>query len=123
MNDIPLNPTALPDGLTEEEAQAAREASQRAVEELRERNQRKAEMLAIWAPALRDLEEEDEVSNLTGRLIAAAKAHGWDEDEDDRLARLAVGIIKELELKVTLFRRRGRPDRVYIGGHLAGEVS
>jgi hypothetical protein len=63
MNDVTLIPTApAADGLTEEEMAVAREASQRAVEELRERNRRKAEMLAIWSPALRDLEEEDEVS-------------------------------------------------------------
>jgi hypothetical protein len=121
MNDVPLIPTALPiDDLTEEEIAAAREASQRAVEELRERNRRKAEILAIWSPALRDLEaaDADGLSSMAECLMAAAKAFGWNEEEDNKLARLAVCLINDLELAVTVERHRNSPDRVRVSGYL-----
>jgi hypothetical protein len=113
------------DGLTKEEAEVAREASQRAVEDLRERNRHKADMLAIWSPALRDLEDHDEdgLLSMSERLLDAARAHGWEEEKDDRLARLAVCLINDLGLGVYVERHNKSPDIVRIGGYRVGERS
>jgi hypothetical protein len=124
MNDVPTNPPVLPadalpaDALTEEEVEAGRIAYQQAVNDLREDKRRQAARLAIWQPALRDLTEADDVASMAESFIAVTQLCGWNENEDDRLARLAVGIVKALELSVTVERHRNRPDVVRIGGYL-----
>jgi hypothetical protein len=121
MNDVPTSVFPIED-LTEEEAAAVRAASQRALEELREDKRRQTKIRAAWAPALVHLEENDAISNLAGAFIAATKLCGWDEATDDKLARLVVGLIEELELKVAVTRHRNRPDTVHIGGYLIRTV-
>jgi hypothetical protein len=121
MNDK-IHPTtvALPtDALTEEEAAAVAEATRIALADVRERNRFKAELLTTWTPALRDLEEADASPawSMAECLIAAANAYGWNESEDNRLARLAVCLIKGLKLPVSVTRHNKRPDVVRVDGY------
>ena len=104
-------------GLNAEESAAALHA----IAEVRERRRRLEEDLAVWRPVLTDLDERPDGDAMAERLIAMSRAGGWDETEDDCLARLAVGIIKHLGLEVRVERHRHSPDRVRVGGYLICE--
>jgi hypothetical protein len=107
--------------LTEEEFSAAGAA----VIRLRAQKAAQEATRQRWQPVLDELvdaldseDTEDDSVAMARRLIECTKLCGWDEEYDDRLTRLVVGIIAEAGLSVSIERRRGHPDRVNINGKL-----
>jgi hypothetical protein len=100
-------------------------AAEAAVLQLRARKAAQEADRQRWQPVLDELAEIDDGTGdgaaMAARLIERAELCSWNEEEDERLTRLVVGIIEEAGWPVEIDRRRGRPDQVRINGYRIGD--
>jgi hypothetical protein len=98
--------------LTDEERAVADDAARKAVERLRESRRLDKEARERWQPVLDELEEveaeaDDGSMEMAQRFIERTKLCGWNEDTDQRLQGLVIGLVEILGLNVRRHRRTG----------------
>jgi hypothetical protein len=89
-------------------------AAQAAIQKLRDQKQMEAEDRERWEEPLGELAEflaEGNSSEMAQLFIDRTRLCGWDEEQDERLLNLVIGLIEQLDLRVRC-DRHGRPTRI-----------